>query len=101
MALLVGWLLMMPPIRDSRVRADLPVTDWTQYSAYDSAKQCEREKVDVMETRDSLSEVAFRNSMKPDAPRHADRTDEGMFLSASQARDARCVPAAHIYPPKK
>jgi hypothetical protein len=45
---LVGWYLMTPPpLFHSKVDVDLdaPLSKWTVYSAFDSAQECEAEKV--------------------------------------------------------
>jgi hypothetical protein len=80
-----GWLLMVPPFEGSmdnlRVRRDLPVSQWRQSEAFDSARDCERAKTAVLK-------ALLDGGMKP--------YDPG-YLGWS---DARCVPADHLYPPR-
>ncbi len=94
--LLGGWLLMYPSVaRNSdgsgRLRTDLPVAQWEQHSAYDKAADCQIH----------LEEFANKGSANV-GKGGWDKTK----LLPTQAYDvaiqsARCVPAEHIYPPKK
>jgi hypothetical protein len=36
---LVGWYLMVPPIRDGKV-IDVPVSQWEHLDSFDSAREC-------------------------------------------------------------
>jgi hypothetical protein len=42
--MLVGWYLMVPPSRPV-VDLDAPLRKWTVYQAFDSAQNCEAEKI--------------------------------------------------------
>ncbi len=72
--LLVGWLLMYPPLED-----EAPVQEsmrgWWHFKAFDTAKECEahRERTGVTAT-----------------PTAKDRS----------GKSGRCVPAEHVYPPR-
>jgi len=94
--LLSGWLLMIPPLEKNEgspygfaIRSDLPVTLWDHRSSHDQAKDCEEAK-----SRD-FDEI-MKNAMKASG-----KGLETQLLLAQQAAYARCVPADHIYPPKK
>jgi len=80
--LVAGWLLMVPLPKDgpdgTRVPdLDRPVAEWIQGKAYDTAEACEE-----------MREIG-RNLEGATPERLA-------FTRAS-----RCVPAEHLYPPKK
>jgi hypothetical protein len=108
--LLAGWLLMLPPITadpkrpgqvGEAVRSELPVTDWEQYSAYDSAEQCERAREEIIGARGSRSESADERAEKPDAPAYIRNGADHTFRMSMQARYSRCVPPELVYPPRK
>ena len=42
---LVGWYLMIPPLdRDNKPETNIPLSEYWQHQAYDSAKECEASK---------------------------------------------------------
>lgn len=89
--LLSGWLLMLPPTegspsKDYGIRSDLPVTQWHQESAHDVAKDCEELKVTIIQSLIKRFEATG---------------DRSASASANVYAEARCIPADHIYPPKK
>jgi len=91
MIVLGGWLLMMPTTRerpDGRFEvADKPVSQWEQFRAFDTAKECE-------------ATLAGVNSTDPSPADHRPgpfATDYEAHRAAS--RSGRCVPAEHVYPP--
>ncbi len=80
---LLGWLLMMPPLEDgSTISLDekAPITRWDQAMAYDTATQCEDSKTRLWEAR-----------MERSGPDH---------ILTHQIELCRCVPAEHVYGPK-
>lgn len=89
--LFAGWLLMAPPLvedqlyfRGIRPATEAPIARWEQISAHDTAKECEayrRVGLRELEQSDDKSSVVYSEKVK--------------ILSA------RCIPADHIYPPKK
>lgn len=47
---LVGWYLMLPPIQnDSWPNTDAPLSQWSIGGSFDTAKECQDEKVDNAE----------------------------------------------------
>ncbi len=86
-----GWLLMEPPLVEDefylegvRPATEAPVASWEQVSAHDTAKECEayrRAGLQELEKSGHKSKLLYRERIR--------------LLSA------RCVPADHIYPPKK
>jgi hypothetical protein len=91
--LLSGWLLMFPRLDEElkTILLDVPILDWEQVGAYDSAKACEgaRERgIDLTaKDRDRIPSELW------------DKT--GVLLFWRQAMQSRCVPADYIYPPRK
>jgi hypothetical protein len=86
--LLAGWLLMFPPLDKTsdpwKVIVNAPILEWEQVGAHDSANACEAARSKGIE----LAETDWRDtSMAP--------------VFTLQARMSRCVPADHIYPPRK
>jgi len=46
---LVGWCLVVPPSIDSRgVATQAPLSKWTKLGTFDSAEDCDRERIDEM-----------------------------------------------------
>lgn len=80
-SLLGGWLLMLPPVNKETGERDhqAPMQLWTQLEAFDEAAACER-------SRREVSEAARRAGRGHDAEKWA---------------TALCIPADHVYPPKK
>lgn len=72
--LLGGWLLMIAPGHENTRDPAKPVSQWVQMFAYDTAADCEAQRVDFL-------------SKAPES---------GQRLLAERTR---CVPAEHIYPP--
>jgi hypothetical protein len=57
---LVGWYLMLPPIaRDDKRYSDesAPMSQWTQLSAFDSAKECEEYKLKFHEHMEKIDKT--------------------------------------------
>lgn len=44
---LAGWYLTVPPYDGTRNNPDAPLAEWTVYSTFESAQDCEAEKNDV------------------------------------------------------
>ena len=81
-ALVIGWLLMVPPPKDGPNGTkvpdfDKPVAQWIQAKSYDTAAACE-------EMRDIGRDL---EGVPPDR--------------LAFTRGSRCVPAEHLYPPAK
>src|SRR5438094_299798 len=110
--LLGGWLLMTPPMqgRTGKVALDqwddvvveswLPITEWDQVRASDTAAACEEERSRLGADADRTlrrvpSELAHRASAKLNAK---ERRDQGERVVASSNFLARCVPAESVYP---
>jgi hypothetical protein len=99
--LLSGWLLMQPPLEPSqnkkleeyRVLGGEPVTHWEQLGAYDTAAACEHARRAHVEHTQAQMEDWRKRSTQATAVM-------GGHLFA-QAGISRCVPADHIYPPRK
>jgi hypothetical protein len=90
--LLGGWLLMLP-------RSDLsaPVQTWKQEEAFDTARACEDAKNEGLSNLLRLKEASIRagTAGKPAFKKSDDELQRGI----DDFRNARCVPAQHIYPP--
>jgi hypothetical protein len=53
---LVGWYFMIPPLDDKHnPQTDLPISQWWQHQAFDSAKECEDSKDAYMRKYESNS----------------------------------------------
>jgi hypothetical protein len=82
--LLGGWLIMLPPSKTSvvdgqvttKVDTDAPIDQWTQESAYDTARGCQAGVA-------GFAKMVTADAMLP------------VFAAA------RCVPTEAVYPPKK
>ena len=92
--LLSGWLLMTPPLEKEErtgkfsVKPDLPVSEWVHESSHDRALDCEKTKsARFNEWLETLGKAGAPNAM-----------NEPLVLRYYLGR---CVPAEHIYPPKK
>ncbi len=97
--LLSGWLLMEPPIIEAppgsaglglKIQGGEPVSTWIQVSAYDTAAACEAAKRELVDFAEKQKERDRRVG-----------ADSGGRLVYVRATMARCVPADHIYPPRK
>jgi hypothetical protein len=76
-----GWLLMIPPPKyDGQFTPnfDAPLSEWSQDSGHDTARDCEEAKVSTYS--------GFKN--------------KGDTHMASYYVQARCVPAEYVYSPK-
>ncbi len=99
--LLGGWLLMQPPLDHSpdkkleelRVLGWKPIIFWDQLAAYDTAAACERARQAHMEQRQAQMEDWRKRGTQASAV-----MGTHFFTQASLSR---CVPADHIYPPRK
>jgi hypothetical protein len=96
-----GWLLMQPPLEPSpdkklenaRVLGGEPVISWDQLAAYDTAAACEHARqAHVEQTRAQMEDWRKRGTQ-------ASAVMGSHFFG--QAAMSRCVPASHIYPPRK
>ena len=82
--LLGGWLLMTPPYEGKldgtprHLNHDAPIEKWSHVRSFDSAQGCEQPKSVLLEKNLKTKESGF----------------QAWF-------SARCIPAEHIYPPKK
>lgn len=98
--LLSGWLLMFPQldippnsksVDEWKILSGAPITDWEQVGAYDSAQACEdAREAGIQKTQKDRNEEPLE--IRGISPR---------WLFSVQAIKSRCVPADHIYPPKK
>lgn len=89
----VGWLLMTPPVVSDpktpggyRVDLSARVEEWHQESAHDTATDCERAKSE--KALSALSAAQAKSAGKKDAERDA---------LVESAMNALCVPADHVY----
>lgn len=95
--LLSGWLLMQPPLDRPpnssaakwKVVLDVPIRDWEQVRAFDSAEACESERLSEF----LMAQESIRMSLRTGLPLYP--------VFSDQAYRSRCIPADHIYPPKK
>lgn len=87
-ALPCGWVLLSPPTKeglkvDGKLAARLPLSAWTQVTAFDSARECESEKGRWQkEALDQLGKADMDEKQK------SELTVEILVFSISQ----RCVP---------
>jgi hypothetical protein len=77
--LLGGWLLMHPPLEPHGPATEVPITKWDQYGAFDTARDCERGRLESLRIYES---------------KHG---DEKIFHAALV--ESRCVPTEVVYPP--
>jgi len=79
--LLGGWLLMQAPHNRGTLEGDLdaPLSQWTQLVAFDTAKECEQERVRVRRAVEARLHDA---------------------LQAPVVSDERCVPSEAVYAPR-
>ncbi|MFI5340332.1 MAG: hypothetical protein ACHQ7N_10895 [Candidatus Methylomirabilales bacterium] len=91
--LLSGWLLMLPPADDGGVKVEAPVATWTVQEAFDTAAACEGRKKEKISSFEKWAQ-----DQKPPEDEKARRFINQVITSYIYAR---CVPADHIYPPKK
>ena len=45
---LVGWYLMVPPVRNGEIR-NVPLPDWGHFDSFDTAKECRDAGYDLIE----------------------------------------------------
>lgn len=76
---LVGWYLMLPPVKDTPQAArQAPLREWTIIGSFDTATQCHQRKVEVERT---LS--------KSDAPDFKGRVLNTLCIATDDARLAK------------
>jgi hypothetical protein len=93
-----GWRLMQPP--NFPIERPVDVSSWDQKSAHDSVADCERARAALKTAAESvLDESGQRNAeaRKRGEPRELTLRSELALVQAV----ARCVPAEHVYSPKK
>jgi hypothetical protein len=56
---LVGWYLMVPPLvrKQNTLQEDTsqPLSKWTQFRAFDSAQDCERDRDSILKARETVN----------------------------------------------
>jgi hypothetical protein len=88
--LLAGWILMKPPM--FMQAQSVPITEWEQISAYDTAADCEKKREEAIQQIRDYGKLEEKRDGKIDL-----HTAEMWRASLN----SRCIPADHIYPPKK
>lgn len=106
-----GWILMIPPINDAhtdhpKVDEETPCCEqWVHYTSHDSAAACEAQRNHDVERLDrEMQQLQLQIRKAPNAEEtkhHAKLQLDVDFAERSALSDGRCVPADHIYPPKK
>jgi hypothetical protein len=91
-----GWYLMHPPVNEKTLKYDLnvPLRQWKQMSARDSARECEAAKLNLIKDyRNSLNEAQNEVASNQDKARSDDLKNwvryQGENLTAAMA--ARCI----------
>jgi hypothetical protein len=100
-ALFSGWLLMQPPLDISpgsgkpkgRVLGGAPIINWNQGAAFDTAAACESARQADIRDGERKLEDARKGGHQATV-----EVEELLWL---QSLTSRCVPADHIYPPRK
>jgi hypothetical protein len=94
--LLGGWLLMHPPPGDKDM-PNIPLSQWRQFSAHDTAKDCEA-------ARSTLVRAASAEAMRlvaADEGKDSKEVDPTPYAIFGARMLSKCVPAESIYPRKK
>jgi hypothetical protein len=90
--LLSGWLLMFPPTDGQKVLIDEDIRKWEHVAAFDTARECQDMRLGGMEWHKRQGEEIGKSS---------DAWRRWNDLEKQRAVASRCIPADHIYPPKK
>lgn len=122
-----GWLLMVPPsnetklkqladdpkfkglskeakeivVRELSARKDAPVLEWEQWSAHDSAADCEdRKDKEIMGHLTTLTEIIKKSPEGKPMP-DMQLVKLKTLIDIDKLKAGRCVPASTIFPLKR
>jgi len=91
----VGWILMLPLVKHingtARILKDAPLSEWRPHKAYDTASECESDRVQEVVEADNTMIRLGKAGVK-------DAVEQSLLLEFSTAR---CVPASAVYPQVK